>query len=80
MGMVFHLYTQFPEFAIVFVSAVGHVVQFADALMGLWMSVFSFQAEEEFNIEKGRLVQQERLKIMNFFEKKEKQVELQKKM
>ena len=39
-----------------------------------------FQAEEEFNIEKGRLVQQERLKIMNFFEKKEKQVELQKKM
>ena len=44
------------------------------------MSVFSFQAEEEFNIEKGRLVQQERLKIMNFFEKKEKQVELQKKM
>ena len=44
------------------------------------MSVFSLQAEEEFNIEKGRLVQQERLKIMNFFEKKEKQVELQKKM
>ena len=44
------------------------------------MSVLSLQAEEEFNIEKGRLVQQERLKIMNFFEKKEKQVELQKKM
>ena len=42
--------------------------------------LISFQAEEEFNIEKGRLVQQERLKIMNFFEKKEKQVELQKKM
>ena len=41
---------------------------------------YLFQAEEEFNIEKGRLVQQERLKIMNFFEKKEKQVELQKKM
>lgn len=38
------------------------------------------KAEEEFNIEKGRLVQQERLKIMNFFEKKEKQVELQKKI
>ena len=44
------------------------------------MILISFQAEEEFNIEKGRLVQQERLKIMNFFEKKEKQVELQKKM
>ena len=38
------------------------------------------QAEEEFNIEKGRLVQHERLKIMNYYERKEKQVELQKKM
>ena len=47
-----------------------------------WFKLIFFkkQAEEEFNIEKGRLVQQERLKIMNFFEKKEKQVELQKKM
>eukprot|EP00794_Sanderia_malayensis_P012753 gene12753-14060_t len=35
------------------------------------------KAEEEFNIEKGRLVQQERLKIMSFYEKKEKQIELQ---
>ena len=39
-----------------------------------------FQAEEEFNIEKGRLVQQQRLKIMEFYERKEKQIELQKKM
>ncbi|KAF5304427.1 hypothetical protein FQR65_LT07957 [Abscondita terminalis] len=38
------------------------------------------KAEEEFNIEKGRLVQQQRLKIMEYFEKKEKQVELQKKI
>lgn len=38
------------------------------------------QAEEEFNIEKGRLVQQQRLKIMEFYERKEKQIELQKKM
>jgi len=37
------------------------------------------KAEEEFNIEKGRLVQQQRLKIMEYYEKKEKQVELQKK-
>ena len=43
--------------------------------MILWM-----QAEEEFNIEKGRLVQQERLKITKYYDKKEKQVELQKKM
>ncbi|XP_031562957.1 V-type proton ATPase subunit E-like [Actinia tenebrosa] len=38
------------------------------------------KAEEEFNIEKGRLVQNERLKIMNVYERKEKQVELRKKI
>jgi len=38
------------------------------------------KAEEEFNIEKGRLVQEQRLKIMDFYEKKEKQVELQRRM
>lgn len=38
------------------------------------------QAEEEFNIEKGRLVQTQRLKIMEYYEKKEKQIEQHKKM
>jgi V-type H+-transporting ATPase subunit E len=38
------------------------------------------KAEEEFNIEKARLVQQEKLKIMSFYERKEKQVELQRKI
>jgi len=38
------------------------------------------KAEEEFNIEKGRLVQNQRLKIMDYYERKEKQVELQKKI
>jgi len=38
------------------------------------------KAEEEFNMEKGRLVQQQRTKILEFFEKKEKQVELQRKI
>ncbi|RWS27690.1 V-type proton ATPase subunit E-like protein [Leptotrombidium deliense] len=38
------------------------------------------KAEEEFNIEKGRLVQEQRLKIMEYFEKKEKQVELQRRI
>jgi len=38
------------------------------------------KAEEEFNIEKGRLVQEQRLKIMEFYEKKEKQVELQRRI
>ncbi|EPQ09402.1 V-type proton ATPase subunit E 1 [Myotis brandtii] len=37
------------------------------------------KAEEEFNIEKGRLVQTQRLKIMEYYEKKEKQIEQQKK-
>jgi len=38
------------------------------------------KAEEEFNIEKGRLVQQQRVKIMEIYERKEKQIELQKKI
>lgn len=35
------------------------------------------KADEEFNIEKGRLVQQQRVKILDFYERKEKQIELQ---
>jgi len=38
------------------------------------------KAEEEFNIDKGRLVQQERLKVMSFYEKREKQIDLQRKI
>ncbi|XP_023609304.1 V-type proton ATPase subunit E 1-like isoform X2 [Myotis lucifugus] len=38
------------------------------------------KAEEEFNIEKGRFVQTQRLKIMEYYEKKEKQIEQQKKI
>jgi len=40
----------------------------------------NLEKHEEFNIEKGRLVQQQRLKIMEYYERKEKQVELQKKI
>lgn len=47
--------------------------------MGLVMP-FCLQAEEEFNIEKGRLVQTQRVKIMEYFEKKDKQIEQHKKM
>lgn len=49
---------------------------------GFFLSDLSLplQAEEEFNIEKGRLVQTQRLKIMEYYEKKEKQIEQQKKM
>uniref|UniRef100_UPI003AAEBFBE V-type proton ATPase subunit E 1a isoform X2 n=1 Tax=Centroberyx gerrardi TaxID=166262 RepID=UPI003AAEBFBE len=38
------------------------------------------QAEEEFNIEKGRLVQTQRVKIMEYYEKKDKQIEQHKKI
>uniref|UniRef100_A0A8C5VMD9 Uncharacterized protein n=1 Tax=Microcebus murinus TaxID=30608 RepID=A0A8C5VMD9_MICMU len=38
------------------------------------------KVEEEFNIEKGQLVQTQRLKIMEYYEKKEKQIEQQKKI
>lgn len=38
------------------------------------------RAQEEFSIEKGNLVQQEKLKINANFEKKMKQIEVQRKM
>ena len=44
--------------------------------MIIWLS----QAEEEFNIEKGHLIQSEKIKIDNYYDRKEKQVELQRKM
>ena len=44
------------------------------------VTLICLQAEEEFNIEKGRLVQTQRVKIMEYYEKKEKQIEQHKKM
>ena len=38
------------------------------------------QAEEEFNIEKARLVQEEKIKISLVYERKNKQIEIKKKM
>ncbi|CAF1506198.1 unnamed protein product, partial [Adineta steineri] len=37
------------------------------------------KAEEEFNIETSRLVSQQRVKIIEYYDKKEKQIELQRK-
>lgn len=59
---------------------IEHMMKFIEQEAKEKVEEIDAKAEEEFNIEKGRLVQQERLKIMNFFEKKEKQVELQKKI
>ena len=47
---------------------------------GLFVVTMFLQAEEEFNIEKGRLVQQQRVKIMEYYDRKMKQIDLQKKM
>ena len=38
------------------------------------------KADEEFQIEKGRLVNQQRVKIIDFYTKKEKQLEQQKRL
>lgn len=59
---------------------IKHMVAFIEQEANEKAEEIDAKAEEEFNIEKGRLVQQHRVKIMEFYEKKEKQVELQKKI
>lgn len=59
---------------------IEHMMKFIEQEAKEKVEEIDAKAEEEFNIEKGRLVQQERLKIMNHYERKEKQVELQKKI
>ncbi|OAD58170.1 V-type proton ATPase subunit E, partial [Eufriesea mexicana] len=59
---------------------INHMMAFIDQEANEKAEEIDAKAEEEFNIEKGRLVQQQRLKIMEYYEKKEKQVELQKKI
>ena len=43
-------------------------------------SEFLKQADEEFEIEKGKLVQQQRQKIIGYYDKKAKQLEQQKRV
>lgn len=75
-------YTPRPLFALTPKSRlqIKHMMAFIEQEANEKAEEIDAKAEEEFNIEKGRLVQQQRLKIMEFYEKKEKQVELQKKM
>lgn len=61
-------------------SQIKHMMAFIEQEANEKAEEIDAKAEEEFNIEKGRLVQQQRLKIMEYYEKKEKQVELQKKI
>jgi len=59
---------------------IKHMMAFIEQEANEKVEEIDTKAEEEFNIEKGRLVQEQRLKIMEFYEKKEKQVELQRKI
>jgi len=58
----------------------NHMMKFIEQEANEKAEEIDAKAEEEFNIEKGRLVQQQRQKIMDHYEKKEKQVELQRKI
>jgi V-type H+-transporting ATPase subunit E len=55
-------------------SQIKHMMAFIEQEANEKAEEIDAKAEEEFNIEKGRLVQQQRLKIMEHFERKEKQV------
>lgn len=61
-------------------SQIHHMMAFIEQEANEKAEEIDARAEEEFTIEKGRLVQQNRLKIIEYYERKEKQVELQKKM
>ncbi len=63
-----------------YVFQIKHMMAFIEQEANEKAEEIDAKAEEEFNIEKGRLVQQQRIKIMEYYERKEKQVELQKKM
>lgn len=57
-----------------------HMIAFIEQEANEKAEEIDAKAEEEFNIEKGRLVQQQRTKIMEYYDRKKKQVELQRKI
>uniref|UniRef100_A0A2C9LU45 V-type proton ATPase subunit E n=1 Tax=Biomphalaria glabrata TaxID=6526 RepID=A0A2C9LU45_BIOGL len=59
---------------------IAHMIAFIDQEASEKVEEIDAKAEEEFNLEKGRLVQTARAKIMDHYDKKIKQVELQKKI
>uniref|UniRef100_H2MMF4 ATPase H+ transporting V1 subunit E1a n=1 Tax=Oryzias latipes TaxID=8090 RepID=H2MMF4_ORYLA len=59
---------------------IKHMMAFIEQEAKEKVEEINSKAEEEFNIEKGRLVQTHRVKIMEFFEKKEKQIEQHKRI
>ncbi|TDH09122.1 hypothetical protein EPR50_G00083440 [Perca flavescens] len=59
---------------------IKHMMGFIEQEASEKVEEIDAKAEEEFNIEKGRLVQTQRLKIKGYYEKKEKQIEQHKKV
>lgn len=59
---------------------IKHMMAFIEQEANEKVEEIHAKAEEEFNIEKGRLVQTQRVKIMEYYEKKEKQIEQHKKI
>nr|CAH8861801.1 unnamed protein product [Trichobilharzia regenti] len=59
---------------------IRHMMAFIDQEAREKVEEIDAKAEEEFQIEKSRLVQNQRLKIMEYYAKKEKQIELTKKI
>ncbi|BFZ25194.1 hypothetical protein BsWGS_28233 [Bradybaena similaris] len=59
---------------------IAHMIAFIDQEASEKVEEIDAKAEEEFNLEKGRLVQTARSKIIDYYDKKIKQVELQKKI
>ncbi|KAK3098925.1 hypothetical protein FSP39_024309 [Pinctada imbricata] len=66
--------------SLIHMHMIKHMMAFIEQEANEKAEEIDAKAEEEFNIEKGRLVQQQRVKIMEYYERKEKQVELQKKI
>ncbi|KAM5318455.1 V-type proton ATPase subunit E 2 [Glossophaga mutica] len=59
---------------------IKHMTAFIEQEANEKVEEIDARSEEEFNIEKGRLMQTQRLKIMEYYKKKEKQLEQQKKI
>lgn len=59
---------------------IKHMMAFIEQEANERVEEIDAKAEEEFNIEKGRLVQTQRVKIMEHYEKKEKQIEQHKRI
>ncbi|CAL1528907.1 unnamed protein product [Lymnaea stagnalis] len=59
---------------------IKHMIAFIEQEASEKVEEIDAKAEEEFNLEKGRLVQSARAKVMDYYDKKIKQVELQKKI